>query len=131
MTMERALRLRAAIEKASASLADTEALDAVELFPQWKASGAYAQGDRVRWLGLLWKCLMAHSAQPNWTPDSAPSLWSRVLIPDPASIPEWVQPDSTNPYQKGDKVRHNGSVWSSDLDGNIWEPGIYGWTRVI
>lgn len=131
MTRAKAVQLRNLIERASASLLDAEALEGMELFPQWKADGAYAQGDRVRWQGLLWKCLTAHSAQTNWMPDAAPSLWSRVLIPDSEVIPDWVQPDSTNPYQKGDRVRHNGSVWVSDLDGNIWEPGIYGWTQVI
>ena len=60
-----------------------------------------------------------------------PSLFARVLIPDPEVIPEWVQPDSTNPYAKGDKVRHSGSVWVSDIDGNVWEPGVYGWTRML
>lgn len=131
MKRSRALFLRSVIVKASASLEDAEALEAAELFPLWESGASFQPGDRVRWQGVLWKCLMAHSAQPNWTPDAAPSLWSRVLIPDPALIPDWVQPDSTNPYQKGDKVWHKGSTWISDLDGNIWEPGIYGWTRVI
>lgn len=131
MKRSRALFLRSVIVKASASLEDAEALEAAELFPLWESGASFQPGDRVRWQGVLWKCLIAHSAQTGWTPDAAPSLWSRVLIPDSEVIPDWVQPDSTNPYQKGDKVRHNGSVWSSDLDGNIWEPGIYGWTRVI
>ena len=52
-----------------------------------------------------------------------------MLIPDPTVIPDWVQPDSTNAYAKGDKVRHNGKIWVSDLDGNVWEPGVYGWSE--
>jgi hypothetical protein len=51
----------------------------------------------------------------------------QVLIPDPETIPEWVQPGSTNPYMKGDKVTHNGSTWVSLVDNNVWEPGVYGW----
>lgn len=54
-----------------------------------------------------------------------------MLIPDPDVIPDWVQPDSTNPYAKGDKVKHSGGVWVSDIDGNVWEPGVYGWTRML
>jgi hypothetical protein len=42
----------------------------------------------------------------------------------------WQQPDSTNGYMRGDKVTHNGFVWISDLDNNVWEPGIYGWRKV-
>ena len=44
------------------------------------------------------------------------------------TIPEWVQPDSTNSYSKGDKVTHNGKTWVSDIDNNVWEPGVYVWT---
>lgn len=31
---------------------------------------------------------------------------------------------------KGDKVSHNGSHWTSTVDGNVWEPGVYGWAEV-
>ena len=60
----------------------------------------------------------------------APSLFAKVLIPDTDTIPEWEQPDSTNPYAKGDKVTHNGKTWISTADGNVWEPGVYGWEEV-
>ena len=67
-----------------------------------------------------------------------PRVWAAVLmrdrisslIPDPDVIPEWEQPDSTNPYSKGDKVTHNGKTWVSDVDNNVWEPGVYGWSEV-
>lgn len=25
---------------------------------------------------------------------------------------------------------HNGNLWDSDVDGNVWEPGVYGWTII-
>ena len=126
-----ALKLRELIIKASASLPDTDALDAVELFPHWSGNGTeYHIGDRVRYDGILYKCLIAHTAQSDWIPKDAVSLWARVLIPDPEVIPEWEQPDSTNPYMKGDKVRHNGKIWQSDIDNNVWEPSVYGWSEV-
>ena len=78
----------------------------------------------------LYKVLIQHTSQTTWTPDVSPSLFAEVLIPDPTVIPEWVQPGSTNPYMKGDKVRHNGSVWESSVDNNVWEPGVYGWLEV-
>ncbi len=131
MTKEKAKRLRAMIVKASASLSDVDALDAPELFPVWDGSGkVYEPGARVCWEGLLWRCLAVHTSQVDWTPNAAPSLWAKVLLPDPDEIPEWEQPDSTNPYAKGDKVRHNGKTWVSAIDGNVWEPGVYGWTEI-
>ena len=42
--------------------------------------------------------------------------------------PEWVQPTGAHDaYNIGDKVTHNGKTWVSDVDNNVWEPGVYGW----
>lgn len=128
--IELARKLRPYIEKAAVSLSDEDALEAVQLFPAWSSSATYAVGDRVRYEEVLYTCLTAHTAQADWTPTAAPSLWAKVLIPDPEVIPEWEQPDSTNYYKKGDKVTHNGKIWVSDYDVNTWEPGVYGWTEV-
>ena len=78
----------------------------------------------------MYRCLQAHTAQADWTPDAVPSLWAKVLIPDPDVIPELEQPDSTYPYMIGDRVTHNGVTWESTIDNNVWEPGVYGWTEV-
>ena len=101
----------------------------VEFYPEWVAGVAYSAGYKVQHGGKLWRCLQAHTSQDGWEPDSAPSLWAKVLIPDETVVPEWEQPDSTNPYSAGDKVTHNGKTWVSDVDNNVWEPGVYGWTE--
>lgn len=130
MNRSHAKRLRALIEQTSVNLTDEEALTGIELFPVWKDTASYSVGDRVRYEGKLYRCLTDHEAQSAWTPTDAPSLWAEVLIPDPEVIPEWVQPDSTNPYMKGDKVTHNGKTWVSDVDNNVWEPSVYGWSEI-
>lgn len=109
---------------------DEEALESKELFPEWQNDTEYFVGDRVRHEGTLYKCLQSHTSQDDWTPDNAVSLWAAVLIPDPDEIPEWVQPDSTNPYGKGDRVKHNGKTWESNYDNNVWEPGVFGWSEI-
>lgn len=126
-----AKKLRAGIDSAGAYLTDEQALTVPVIYPAWSGEGtAYVIGDRVLYNGTLYKCITAHTSQPAWTPTDAPSLWTKVLIPTPGEIPDWEQPSSTNLYAKGDKVRHNGKVWTSDIDGNVWEPGVYGWTEV-
>ena len=125
--IELAKKLRQLIEKAAASLADKDALEAVQLFANWSPVGTYVTGDRVRMDGVLYRCLQDHTAQETWAPGKAHSLWAEVLIPGENVIPEWKQPDSTNPYNKGDKVMHNGRVWVSAVDNNVWAPGAYGW----
>ena len=128
--IERAKRLRAVIEQTAETLTDTAALEAAELFPAWEPGVEYVAGQRVRHNGILYKVLTTHTSQTEWLPDAAPSLFTRVLIPDDNTIPEWVQPDSTNTYKTGDKVTHNGRTWVSDVDNNSWEPGVYGWTEI-
>lgn len=110
--------------------ADEQAIDAAAAYPTWREGVAYVTGERVRYNEILYKILQDHTSQTTWTPESAPSLFAKVLISDPETIPEWTQPDSTNPYQTGDKVTHNGATWISTIDNNVWEPGVYGWTKV-
>ena len=128
--VERARILRPEIEQLVEVLNDDTALDYAELFPSWKEDIAYEVGVRVRYNDILYKCLQAHTSQSTWNPEDAASLWARVLIPDPETIPEWIQPDSTNPYMTGDKATHNGKTWVSNIDNNVWEPGVYGWDEV-
>ena len=130
--LELARKLRPYIEKAALSLSDEDALEAVQLFPNWNESAAYLEGDKVNYEGVLYRCLQSHAAQVAWTPTAAPSLWAKVLIPDENVIPEWEQPDSTNPYMRGDKVIFEGQVYESAIDNNIWSPSAYpaGWKVV-
>ena len=129
ITKEKARKLRARIEQASVALPDADALDAVELFPAWKVDFTYAVGDRVQDEGTLYKCLQAHTSQATWKPADAPSLWVRVDDPS-IEWPEWAQPTgSTDAYAKGAKVSHNSKHWVSDVDNNVWEPSVYGWTE--
>lgn len=129
--IDRARKLRKVIEDLAVTMDDRKAVENTELFPAWAEDETYELGARVRYNGVLYKCLYTHTTQAQWTPDAAPSLWTKVLIPDPEVIPEWEQPESTNPYMAGDKVRHNDKIWISDVDNNVWEPGVYGWSEVF
>lgn len=129
--LEQAQAIRASMDAAAVVLTDEQAAEAPMIFRPWSGDGvAYAADDRRQYVGILYKCLMAHTSQAAWNPADAPSLWARVLIPTPGEIPAWEQPDSTNPYAKGDKVTHNGKTWVSTVDGNVWKPGVYGWEEV-
>ena len=88
---------------------------------------AYAVGDRVKYNGLLYRCVQAHTSQADWTPDVVPALWVRTSTEE---WPEWIQPTGAHDaYNKGDKVSHNEKHWVSDIDANVYEPGVYGWTE--
>ena len=128
--IEKARELRKILEKAmtaTQSLTEAEAITATCLHPKWSGDSVqYTAGQRVQDDGILYTVLQNHTSQAGWTPTDAPSLFAKVLIPDPSVVPEWEQPDSTNPYMKGDKVKHNGKTWVSLIDNNVWEPGVTG-----
>ena len=124
--------LRRVIEQLSQTLSDDEALKVVNIHPHWIGDGRLLEtGKRVQYGGKLYTVLQGHHTQESWTPEAAPSLFAKVLTSeDPDVVLEWEQPDSTNPYKKGVRVIYGGGIWESDLDGNVWQPGEYGWTRV-
>lgn len=134
MTREKALALRALIERATASLDDGAALAGVELFPAWQADRSYAVDDRVRFAGKLYRCVQAHTSQAAWSPELTPALWTALAAP--GEIPVWRQPSGAqDAYNKGDRVRwpdENGAVYESLIDANVYSPEAYpaGWKRI-
>ena len=119
--------------------ADADAMTADELaactplFDGWDGGGmAYAVGDIVAYGGALYRCAQAHTSQAGWTPDATRALWTPLglSMDDPEAVPEWVQPTGAHDaYPQGAHVMHNGMEWVSDMDGNVWEPGVSGWTQ--
>lgn len=118
------------------SLTDEQAIAVKSLYPEWSGDGvSYEKDYKTVCEGTLYKCLQSHTSQSNWSPVSIPSLWAEVLAgQEGTGIGEWKQPGSTNPYMKGDQVKHNGDTWESLIDNNVWEPGAQGsealWQKV-
>ena len=107
------------------------AAEHAELFAPWAYPVKYKTGQIRRYTdGKLYRCVQDHTSQEDWTPDAASSLWA--VAADPAEAwPAWSQPvGAHDAYAKDSRTSHNGKHWASDLDGNVWEPGIYGWTEV-
>ena len=131
--IDRARELRRMIEANAQGMEPAQAVEFPELFPEWRDDGReYAVGQILRRNGELVKVLLAHRSQPDWPPEAAPSLFAKALTDPNGEILPWVQPDSTNGYQLGDKVTHNGKTWENTLADipNTWEPGVFGWTEI-
>ena len=109
------------------NLSDDTAVDFTILFEQWQPNKEYIVGQRVRDEDKLYKVIQTHTSQEDWRPMNVPALFTEIA--KPGEITEWKQPTgSQDAYNKGDKVRHNDKIWVSDVDNNVWEPGVYGWT---
>ena len=102
---EIARRLRPYIVKASESLSDTDALEAVELFDEWAVGVEYAKGKRLRYTGILYKVKQAHTSQADWTPDIATSLYEVV-----EEAGQGDTPDNPIPYS-GNMTLYNGKYY--------------------
>ena len=125
--------MKLAVKQARQVTDDTEALSLQILYKQWddQIGKTLKVGEYINYNKILYKVLQEHTVQEEWKPDVSPSLFAKVLVdPTGETILEWQQPDSTNPYMKGDKVTHNGITYVCDIDNNVWEPGVHGWSVV-
>ena len=134
--LQNAEQLRKALQLFVRTLNDEYAMIVATVFPEWATNTAYKVDDIVSF-GLnevedpqLYRCIIAHTSQDDWTPDVAVSLWVAIgLAPD--NIPIWSQPTGAHDaYNTGDKVTHNGKTWVCVTDANVYEPGVYGWDEV-
>ena len=125
MLIDRAHELRNILNYHAQKFDDEEALAVPEFFDEWEPGVDYIKDMKIRYGGKLYRVLQSHLSQKTWTPTDAPSLFALVLT-KPDEILPWVQPGSTNPYMKGDKVTHKGKTWESLIDNNVWEPGAVG-----
>ena len=131
--VEQAQAIRAGMQALARTAPDAVLLaQPMAMYDEWSAESVeYVLDDIRQYNGTLYRCVQAHTSQATWTPEDAPSLWTRIA--DPAQEwPEWIQPTGAhNAYAKGAKVTHAGKRWVSDVDANTWAPGVYGWTEHI
>lgn len=135
-------KFREFIEKGATSLTDTEALEAVALFPLWavgtkyevKSEGGVLIKPRIVYNDKLYRVEQTHTSQADWTPDITPALYTEVA--PSGVIPVWKQPTGAqDAYSKGDKVHYptaDDPVYESLIDANVWSPNDYpqGWKVV-
>ena len=62
-------------------------------------------------------------------PEELPAQWRFVWSTDPKKARPFVAL-STSPYATGDCCTHDGHVWRSGQDNNVWAPGTTGVTWV-
>ena len=112
---------------------DIVALSIQEFYDIWGVGILYYVGRYITYNDVLYKVLIEHTSQAEWTPDVSHSLFAKVLIdPSGETIPEWERPNSTNAYMIGDKVKYEGHIYESVIDNNVWSPTEYpaGWKLI-
>jgi len=91
---------------------------------EWRPGLNLAEGTIVTRNGQNFIVIQPHISQASWPPNTTPALFSRIR----EQYVAWTQPQGTHDaYMMGDRVLHNGQVWASVADFNVWEPGVHGW----
>ena len=127
MKKSEAIAYRKSIEQAASMQTDEQALENISLYPAWVPGIDVVKDERYRYGDKLYKCVQGHTTQADWAPDKTPALWTEVSLDEWS---EWKQPTGAqDAYMKGDKVSHNSKHWVSDIDNNVWEPSVYGWSE--
>lgn len=116
--MQEAKGYRKAIDVFAKNQTDETLIDNKAAFEFWRA-GINAEKDKIYRYGEdIYRCIQPHKTQDDWPPDKTPALFTIVG----GDWEEW-KPGS---YAKGTKRKHFDKKWISNVDNNIWEPGVAG-----
>lgn len=131
-----AKQFRRALEIFAGAVTDESTMmEIADIYPGYAVEKAYKMGDVFKY-GVnadnetqLYQVLQDHTSAAEWKPDEAVSLYKKIGV-TPEGYPIWTQPlGASDAYQRGDIVQHKDKLWQSDIDGNVWEPGVFGWTE--
>ena len=132
MTRNEALRLRAIVEQAAASLDDQTASEGAALFPRLKADGSLVSaGTRINWNGVLKQAAVDLWDTTENNPDNAPTLWVDIayregirIIPETITVAQAFALDELGWWQE--------HVYRSTIAANVYTPDQYtaGWELV-
>lgn len=132
MTRAEALKLRAIVEQAAASLDDKTASEAPMLFPRLKQDGSLVRaGTRINHNGEIKKAAVDLWDTADNSPDNAPTLWETLdYKAGYRIIPETIT--ATGAFAKGERGWWNGKLYESAVENNVYTPDQYArnWTEV-
>lgn len=119
----------------SVELADEVKMEMAEVYPLWQVTKAYKPGEILKYgtnadgEAQLYTVIQAHNSQTDWLPSGTPALYKPIGFAE-SGTPIWTQPlGAHDAYQKEDVVEHGGQLWKSEIDNNVWQPGVYGWVE--
>ncbi len=105
----------------------TQLIASQDTIPTWRQRdySAVPVGTPYKWQGLVYKLWQQHdaTAQPDWSPDQAVSLWDICHTTDPERATPYTAPQGTRGlWQSGECCTENGQVWRCIQDGTAYPP---------
>ena len=132
MTRAEALRLRAIMEQATASLDDAVASTIPALFPRLKQDGSLIKsGTRINWGGIIKRAAVDLWDTAENTPDAAPTLWEDLAYRDGYRIIP-VTITAGTAFSLDEIGWWGDAFYRSKLADNVYTPEQYpdGWEEV-
>jgi len=103
-----------------------------EHVPAWREDAVYTDkhvGFPVQDAGQVYTILQPHTPahNPGFRPVDLPAIYSIKHTTDPARAKPYVAPNGqSGMYMNGDCCTHEGHIWRSGQDNNVWAPGTTG-----
>ena len=123
-----------AILEAAFDSGEVEPIVLVALVKAWTVGEAVKVGELRSYNGMVYKAIQEHTTQDDWKPPDVPALWTVYnKTSEGGEIDDWVQPTGAHDaYNTGDRVRFEGAIYESLIDGNVWSPADYpaGWKLI-
>ena len=132
MTRNEALRLRAIVEQAAASLDDQTASEGAALFPRLThGGGLVSAGTRINWGGVIKRAAVDLWDTDANSPDNAPTLWEDIAYRQGYRIiPATITAGAA--FGLGECGWWGDVLYRSTIASNVWTPDAYpaGWEAV-
>ena len=133
--IQMAEQLRRALQIIAQGFTDEQAMEVATVFPAYivgkvyKADEMFTYGTNEVGDPQLYRVVSEHTSQAEWTPDATPALYTPIGLTE-EGYPVWSRPTgSHDAYGIGDIVDYNGTLYESQIDGNVYSPDEYpaGW----
>lgn len=98
------------------SVDDNTALRMKSFYPEWESGATYAAGYKVQHGGNLWRTIQAHTAQPGWEPENAPSLWEQINETHEGTIDDAIPYSGNMALVNGKYYTQNDTIYLCNRD---------------
>lgn len=129
ITRAHAMRLRAILEEAAASMDDKTVSEAAMLLPSLRRDGSLVKaGTRINWGGTIKRAAVDLWDTAGNTPDTAPTLWEDIDYRDGYRVIPSVITAGTA-FALDELGWWGGKLYKSKLTANVYTPEQYpaGW----
>ena len=114
-----AMKIKPYLQKGAQSLSDADALEIKSLYPEWESGVEYTTRKKAQYKGKLYRCLQAHTAQVDWTPAVAASLWTVIDEAHAGTIEDPIPYSGNMALEQGKYYAQDGITYLCTRDTGI------------